>query len=247
MKVLVTIPARFASTRFPGKPLIDILGKPMIIWTAEACEKSVGKENVIIATEDKKIKNVCAQYGFNSILTSKDALTGTDRVAEISKKIKADIYVNVQGDEPMVSPKDISTVIKEKIKNYESVINGYAFLSDNEQATNVNIPKLVTNEKNELVYMSRQSIPGSKSGNVKNSTIKKQICIYAFSEKELIKFSEFGRKSELEKIEDIEILRFLELNIKVKMVKMTSNSYAVDVLEDVEKVKKAILSIKKNK
>ena len=102
MKTSIIIPARYSSSRFPGKPLVLLHGKPMIIWTAEACALALGKENVFIATDDTRIVKTAEEFGFKSILTSKDLLTGTDRVYEASKVLDADIYINVQGDEPMV-------------------------------------------------------------------------------------------------------------------------------------------------
>ena len=125
----VVIPARYKSTRFPGKPLVKLLGKPMIIWVAELSAKAVGKSNVYIATDDKRIKAEVNKYNFKVVMTSSKALTGTDRVAEASYKIKADIYVNVQGDEPLVNPNDILKIINTKIKNINSVINGFCWIS----------------------------------------------------------------------------------------------------------------------
>ena len=111
MRSVVIIPARFESTRFPGKPLVNILGKPMVIRVAEICSKAVSKNDVYIATENQMIKDICDKFDFKSIMTSKDALTGTDRVAEAAQKIKADIYINVQGDEPTINYKNIEDVI----------------------------------------------------------------------------------------------------------------------------------------
>ena len=114
MKTIVIIPARYKSSRFPGKPLIRLLGKPMILWVADLCSTAIGKKNVFIATDDNEISNTITNEGYQAIMTSKDCLTGTDRLAEAAKKINADIYVNVQGDEPLVNPKDIQNIIEEK-------------------------------------------------------------------------------------------------------------------------------------
>ena len=243
MRIVTVIPARFASTRFPGKPFVNLIGKPMIIWVAEQCEKAVGKSNVYVATENKIIEKEVKRFGFNVIFTSKKALTGTDRVAEVSKVINADIYVNVQGDEPMVSYKDIEIIIKKKYQNMNKVINGYCYLNNTEDPNNLNIPKVVTNEENKLLYMSRSPIPGNKSGNFNNEYIKKQVCIYAFTKEELSKFSSLGRKSNIELKEDIEILRFFDLNIDVLMTKTSGGSLAVDTEDDVE----AVVNAMKNK
>ncbi len=246
MKSCIIIPARYKSTRFPGKPLVPLLGKPMIIWVAELSAKAVGKSNVYIATEDYNIENEVKKFGFKVIMTSKDALTGTDRVAEAARLIDSDIYLNVQGDEPLVSPENIIKIRDKKITNMDSVINGFCWISNEESPEDTNIPKLITNEKNELIYMSRLAIPGFKHNDFRPKKYKKQVCVYAFTKNELEIFYSFGRKSELEKSEDIEILRFLELNKKVLMVESSSASLAVDIPKDVLKIEKILASKKKN-
>jgi len=240
MKSCVIIPARFKSTRFPGKPLVPLLGKPMILWVAELSAIAVGISNVHIATEDNRIKEVVEKSGFNVIMTSEGALTGTDRLAEASDKVKADIYINVQGDEPLVDPKDIINIRDNKIKNINSIINGFCWISKEEDPKNTNIPKLITNERNELIYMSRLAIPGFKNDKFRPSKYKKQVCIYAFTKEELDAFRKFGRKSILEQLEDIELLRFLELNKKILMIETKSGSLAIDVPKDIPNVENAL-------
>ena len=146
MKVIVVIPARYSSSRFPGKPLIKLLGKPMIIWVAELSSKAVGKENVYIATDDDQIQKTVIQKGYNVVMTSKNCLTGTDRLAEVAKKIDADIYINVQGDEPLVDPKDIQKVIDFKKQFPNDVINGYTRMEKNENPQSLNKPKIIFTE-----------------------------------------------------------------------------------------------------
>ena len=167
-------------------------------------------------------------------------MTGTDRIAEATSQIDADIYLNVQGDEPIINPDDIIKIRDAKIENMKSIINGFCWISDNENPDNTNIPKLITNEKNELVYMSRLALPGSKKIESKPKKFKKQVCIYAFTKNELISFNNFGRKSKLEEFEDIEILRFLELNKTILMIETESGSVAVDTPEDILKAEKAL-------
>jgi 3-deoxy-manno-octulosonate cytidylyltransferase (CMP-KDO synthetase) len=235
MRSVVIIPARFSSSRYPGKPLVEILGKPMIIWVAELSAKAVGVENVYVATEDIRIKNEVEKFGYSCVLTSKTALTGTDRVAEAARMLLADIYINVQGDEPMLNPSDILKVRDAKILSMNTVINGFNYISL-EEANNLNVPKVVTDESDHLVYMSRAVIPGFKDIKDSPSKYKKQVCIYAFTRDELNAFISFGRKSRLEQTEDIEILRFLDMDIKVKFVETTPGSLAVDVPDDLSAV-----------
>jgi 3-deoxy-manno-octulosonate cytidylyltransferase (CMP-KDO synthetase) len=240
MRCVVLIPARFGSSRYPGKPLVNLLGKPMVLWVAELSAKSVGKDNVYVATEDQRIADVVTNAGFNSLMTSDNALTGTDRLAEAAAQIEADIYINVQGDEPLVDPLDILKVRDAKLDNMDSIVNGFSWISELEDPHSVNIPKVVTNERNQLVYMSRLAVPGFKDTKDAPERYKKQVCIYAFTREELESFSLFGRKSELEKSEDIEILRFLEMDKTILLVETQPGSLAVDVPSDVVKVEKAM-------
>ena len=242
-KTVIIIPARYGSSRYKGKPLVKILGRELILRVSDICAKTIGKENTFIATDSKKIQKKVNEYNYNSIMTSRKCLTGTDRVAEASKKIKANIYVNVQGDEPLVNPNDINKIIQEKKENPKFVICGYGNIHKYQNPKSLNLPKVIVNSKQELIYISRSLIPGSKK-KIKPKNFFKQVCIYAFNKKELQKFYSLKKKSELEKIEDIEILRFFDLGIKIKMVKLNSNSVAVDEISDVRKAEKIL---KKNK
>ena len=234
--VSIVIPARYKSSRFPGKPIVDIDGTPMIIRVADIASQVVPKENIYIATEDERIAKVVDDYDYKVILTSDNCLTGTDRVCEAAQEIDSDIIVNIQGDEPLLDPDDIQKVIDEKLKYPDSIINCMSRF-DSTEATNRNIPKVVSNFNNNLVYMSRSAIPGTKEGHSK--LVHKQICIYAFTKDELDKFYQYGLKhgkTPLEWSEDIEILRFIELGINIRMIETFGTTQAVDIPEDVDKV-----------
>lgn len=236
MKTIIVIPARYKSSRFPGKPLIDIQGKPMIQWVAELSTKVLGIENVYIATDNEKIAQKVKELGYQVVITSEKCLTGTDRLAEVANQVTADIYVNVQGDEPLVNPEDIFNVIEAK-KNYPNkVIAAYAIMNQNEDPLSVNIPKVIFNEQNEMIYMSRQVLPGYKDSINIPTNYYKQVCIYAFNRQELLSYGQYGKKSTLEQIEDIEILRFLEWKQSIYMVKTKHNSMSVDTPEDYVKI-----------
>mgnify|MGYP001277924062 CR=1 FL=1 len=244
----IIIPARFKSSRFPGKPLIRILGKSMIVRVAELACKIIEKEDIYIATDDDKIKKEIIDNGYQCIKTEEEALTGTDRVALASEKLDYKFFINIQGDEPLIDPKDIQKCINLKKNFPEYVINGYCHIGKNEDVYSKNIPKLITDQNNNLLYISRGIIPSHKESELINPyCYKKQVCIYGFTKKELEKFHCFGRKTNLEALEDIEILRFLELGMKVKMFKCKEGSLAVDIPSDVEKVEKALLLKMKNK
>lgn len=237
MNYIVIIPARLESTRLPEKPLIKIKGKTVIQRTFEQCLKAVPEKYIYIATDSDKIREHVESFTSNVLLTSSNCLTGTDRIAEVAEKIKVDYYINVQGDEPIINPKDIKKVI-EKVETeteLRSVYNGYSAIKDESEYRSFTIPKVVMREDGRLLYMSRSPIPGNKSDKFQKSW--KQICIYGFPRKALLDFSKRSSKTELEKQEDIEILRFLEMGYEVQMIKLKGNSIAVDTPEDIERVK----------
>lgn len=236
MKKIGVIPARYKSSRFPGKPLVEIAGIPMIIRVAKIVANALGKENTYVATEDNRIKTVVESHGYNVVMTSDSCLTGTDRVWEVAKKIEADIYLNIQGDEPLLNPLDILKIANEKEKFPNHVINGMIDIEKNENVINTNLPKVLVNNKNELIYMSRLPIPGIKDTSIGTPVYKKQVCIYAFNYQELKIFGESSKKAMFEKYEDIEILRFFDFSIPIKMVETSISSLAVDVVEDIVKV-----------
>ncbi len=235
---LVIIPARYSSKRLPGKPLLDISGVPMIVRTYNQCKKVVSPSKIIVATDDKRIQKICAKNKINSIITSRKCLTGTDRIAEVAKKIKKRFYINVQGDEPICNPSDIKKIINYAKKNPDLIINGYTKIKDKEMFYSPNVPKVVFDRNESLLYMSRAPIPSNK----KKSFIEgwRQVCIYSFPYKSLKNFTSIKKKTLLESIEDLESNRFIELGYKVKMLKMSDRSIAVDTIADLKKVRKMI-------
>ena len=235
MKYIVVIPARYKSKRLPGKPLANIGGLPMIVRTYNQCAKVISKDKIVVATDNLKIKNVCDEYNIKSIITSNKCLTGTDRVAEVAKKIKCNFYINVQGDEPFFNPIDLKLLIKQAKKKPKEVINGYTEIKDRKLFFSSSIPKVVFDKKGYLLYMSRGPIPSNKALEFKKSW--RQVCAYSFPRKALFDFANSKNKTPIESLEDIEILRFLEKGYKVKMIKMSNKSLAVDNNEDLEKAK----------
>lgn len=234
MKFIVVIPARLASSRLPGKPLVDIAGKSLIQRTWEQTVKAVSPELVYVATDDESIVEHCKARGIQTIMTSDKCLTGTDRVAEVATKIIADYYINVQGDEPVMNPQDILATINACSLYPGEVINGFAPIKSEVDYRSLTIPKVVTRPDGRLLFMSRSPIPGNKS----NVFIKawKQVCVYAFPRQSLFDYTGTDGKTELEEMEDLEMLRFLELGYEVRMIPLSTQSIAVDTPADVEKV-----------
>lgn len=233
MNGAVIIPARFESSRFPGKPLIDIHGKPMIRHVYEKCVQAVGSQNTIIATDDNKIKEISNSFGAKVVMTSSDCLTGTDRIAEANKILGLDFVINVQGDEPMTKPDDVKMIYSFMKNNSENVLNCFCKINKDEVEM-ASVPKVVVSETNKLIYMSRSGVPFNK--NLEPQANYKQVCIYGFSKKHLELFSSNPDKTMNEKYEDLEILRFLDLDIPVQMFEVEPGGIAVDTPEDLERV-----------
>jgi len=232
----VVIPARYKSSRFPGKPLIDICGKPMIQHVWQLCCDAVGADKVYVATDDEMIASTVTEFGGQTLLTSDSCLTGTDRLAEANQQLDCDFIINVQGDEPLINPDDILSVIDEYIQHPGTVVNAMSEIKSQEEFESLNMPKVVCDKHFSLLYMSRAGVPLSKDGQFHFAY--KQVCIYAFSREHLEIFHAITEKSPLEQVEDIEILRFLEEGIEVKMVKVEQGSLAVDIPSDVDKIVK---------
>lgn len=236
----IVIPARHASSRYPGKPLVKILGISMIQRVWRQCVEAVAAEKVIIATDDDLIAQHCDGFGARTVMTSKGCKTGTDRIAEVVEKLSLSYAINVQGDEPLVRPADILAVQRAFVDlKRRVVVNAMAALSDMDEWQSASVPKVVCDSSSRLLYMSRAPIPHTKSGKFESGF--KQVCIYAFSQDHLKKFSSSETKGALEAIEDIEILRFLELGTTVHMVAVEAGTIAVDFPHDVKRVENALL------
>jgi len=230
------IPARYRSSRFPGKPLVSLLGTPMVIHTLRIAAAAIGIKNTYAATDDERIARVVIEHGFTPLMTDGAHPTGTDRIREAADRIDADFYLNVQGDEPMVDPADIIKVAEKKLEYPDEVICGMAPLGPDDDPADRAIPKVVADDEQRLVYFSRAVVPGKKEDGSPHPGYWRQVCIYAFTKKELVAFADHGRVGSLEKSEDIELLRFVEMGIPVRMVRCAANSRAVDRPEDVAKV-----------
>jgi len=236
MSYIVVIPARYASTRLPGKLLIKLKGKTVLQNVWEKCVKTVGFKNVIVTDGDNKIYSFCKKKKIKSILIKKKCLTGTDRVFEVSKKIKRNFYINVQGDEIFLKSNTISKVIHTSKKFPNHIINCMAKIKSKSDFKNPSIPKVVVNNNSDLIYMSRAPIPGSKKMNFNGAY--RQVCVYLFSKKTLSLFGKYKKKSKNEKVEDIEILRFLDFGLKIKMTEVTGSEISLDTYQDLKKIKK---------
>ena len=160
---VVVIPARLNSGRLGRKPLADICGKPMILHTYERALEATVNNNIFIATDSVEILEICQSRGANCVMTSKECLTGTDRIAEFSEKIQAKVYVNLQGDEPIMDSANICKMIEAGVQEPNLIINGWASIQTKKEYISSTIPKVVIKENGDLMYMSRSPVPGNKA------------------------------------------------------------------------------------
>lgn len=233
---ILVIPARLNSTRLPRKLLINVEGKTIIERTYNCALKALGeKDKIIIATDSNEIKYHCENFGARVIMTSENCLTGTDRVAEVAEKIDVDQYINLQGDEPIFPTSELNFFIKEVSNNLLDVHTAITRIKNESDFRNFSIPKMVFTNSKKLLYSSRAAIPASKSDRFSHAY--KHVCIYAFNKKHLELFHKQKQKSTFELQEDLEINRFLELDINVRCVELTRSGKAVDNINDLEIVK----------
>lgn len=239
MKIIAVIPSRYKSTRFPGKPLADICGKPMIWWVYNQALKVKQFDEIYVATDDERIKEACDKNNMNVIMTNKEHPTGTDRVGEVAEKIKADLYVNIQGDEPLIEPETIEKAILPFYDDEKLLLtNLMTKIKSPVDVVNCTIPKVITNKDGYGVYLTRSTAPYPK-GRI-NYDYYKQVCVYGFKPESLKFFCEYGKKygkAKIEAIEDIEILRFIENAYRIKFIEVETESIAVDTVKDLERVK----------
>ena len=245
MKIIGVIPARYKSSRFPGKPLADICGKPMIWWVYQQCKKVEDFDEVYVATDDGKIFSVCESLGVKVIMTLDTHKTGTDRIGEVARKIPADLIVNIQGDEPLLEPGTIKAAIEPFYTNPQiQISNLMTKIKDPVDTVNFTVPKVITNREGVGIYLTRATAPYPKGS--LDYAYYKQVCVYCFKPEALQFYCDYGEKygkAKIEEVEDIEILRFIENGYKVQYIEVDSETIAVYTPNDFEKVR-AIVAAK---
>lgn len=240
-KIIALIPTRLNSKRLPAKALLPINNLPLIIHVYRRTLLSKIIDDAIICCDDEKIAKVANRYGAKVMMTSKHHSNGTERICEAYKKISKNYHlaVDIQGDEPLISPVHIDKIVSYHLKNLDAdiILPNLRIKSTN----NTNLVKIVSNKKNEVLYISRANIPYE----FKNKTkyLKKHLSIISFKPKALLTYGK-SKISELEKIEDVELLRALDIGLKVKTIDLKGDSFSVDVLGDYSKAK---IKIKKDK
>jgi 3-deoxy-manno-octulosonate cytidylyltransferase (CMP-KDO synthetase) len=240
-KVLIVIPARYASVRFPGKPLAEILGKSMIQRVFERSRGAKLASQVVVATEDERIKSAVEKAGGQAILTRADHRTGTDRVAEVATHVTADIYINVQGDEPLIDPDTIDAVAGAMLED-ESVqlCTPCSAVTQKNDIMDPNVVKVVRDFDGNGLYFSRAPIPWVRDTGTSVAVRHwKHIGIYGYRRDTLLEFPTLP-PGELEKIEQLEQLRWLENGFHMQVVETEYDPVSVDVPADVERVEKIL-------
>lgn len=241
MKVIGVIPARFGSTRLPGKPLIELAGKPMIQHVYERARQARRLDRLMVATDDERIAEVVRGFGGEAILTRKEHRSGTERIAEVAAQTPAEIYVNIQGDEPLIEPATIDAVA-EAIAGDSAVQVATLCVPISGQADvmNPNVVKVVVDFDGFALYFSRAPIPWVREESAAAlARHLKHLGLYAYRRDALLEFPALP-PGELERVEQLEQLRWLENGYRICVAETTHDSISVDVPEDIERVERAL-------
>ena len=248
------VPARLASTRLPGKALIEIAGKPMVCWVAERARAARNVDRVIVATDSQQIADVVRANGLEAMLTSADHMSGTDRVAEVAATIPdAEIIVNVQGDEPLIAPETIERAVDAMSANDAGIVTTWEPIESIDDLLSPDLVKVVVDDDDYAVYFSRSPVPyprdavkrhGSPEAALKNEPellklFRKHTGLYVYRRDVLLEFTKWPQ-SDLEKIEALEQLRALAHGVKIKVVEACAVSTGVDTFKDLERVRALI-------
>ena len=232
MKILGVIPARYQSSRLPGKPLADILGKPMVWWVYQAAKQSPLLDDLVVATDDERILSVCSEYGMNAVMTRADHDTPTARIQEVSCLIEADLYLQIMGDEPLIDPKAFELILPKELPVDPYYVAGVTNRMEHPaDVIDFSNQKVVCNAKREILLISRSPIPYPKG--TADFEYEKITGIQLFSKKAL-DFYAATPKSALEKAEENDLMRFIENGHSVHAVLSPYKTVSVDTPKDVD-------------
>jgi 3-deoxy-manno-octulosonate cytidylyltransferase (CMP-KDO synthetase) len=245
---VAVIPARYSSTRLPGKALLPIAGKPLIVWVAERAASASSISRVIVATDDARISDAVIEAGFEAIMTRADHKSGTDRVAEVATQLDAEIIVNVQGDEPLIAAGTIDRAVSALIDDPTAQMSTTSEeISDPDDFTNPSVVKVSVDSDGNAVSFSRNLIPNQavpKHGSPESSpdgsgllfSFRKHTGLYVYRRDFLLEFAGWPQ-SESEQTQSLEQLRALDRGVRIKVVEAAAQSIGVDTAEDLERVR----------
>lgn len=239
MDVIGVIPARYGSTRFEGKVLADINGKPMIQWVWERAKRAKILDDVIVACDNDRVYEAAKSFGANVVLTSKEHLSGTDRICEVVNQIDVKVIVNIQADEPLLEPVMIESVARPILSDPSlNMTTLMKKIEDPDEVVDPNVVKVITDKHGFALYFSRSVIPYQRDKSY-NVSYYKHIGLYAYSKDFLFIFKNLP-ESGLESVEKLEQLRVLESGFKIKVNETKISTIGVDTPEDLQKVKRVI-------
>jgi len=245
LRIVVVIPARYASTRLPGKPLVSLAGKPMIQHVFERAKRAQTVHRVIVATDDARIVEAVRAFGGEAVMTRPDHRTGTERVAEVAAHQEGDVFVNVQGDEPLIDPVSIDTAVGALLEEPPAQVGTVATpVRHAGDIMDPNVVKAVLDFDGNALYFSRAPIPWIRDTQSKGHVkYWKHLGLYVIQREALLEFPTLPL-GELERAEQLEQLRWLENGWKIRVAKVARDAVSVDVPEDLERVEKLLKSEK---
>jgi len=243
--IVAVIPARYGSTRLPAKPLADICGKPMIQWVYENTKKSMLCNRVVVATDDERVASAVRSFGGEVIMTAEDIQSGTDRMAAVAKLIDGDIFVNVQGDEPLIDAETIDAAIKPVLEGKFELASLRVPVKSVESLLNKNVVKVIVDDFNRALYFSRYPIPYSRlePAQAKPPFLCSQhVGIYVYKKETLLRVSGLPA-TDLERAESLEQLRAMKAGVSIGVFEVNFESVGVDTQEDLEKVRRILSNV----
>ncbi len=257
LKIVAIIPARYASTRLPGKPLVDIVGEPMVLHVVRRARGVPSINRVIVATDDERVLNAVIAAGEEAVMTSPYHNTGTDRLAEVASKLDAEIIVNVQGDEPLIEPSSIESALAPLLASSSVVMSTTCEpIETAEDVLDPNVVKVVVDRESFAIYFSRNPIPFPRREVLEHGSIEaalhaqpellklysKHTGLYAYRREFLLRYSRL-KPTRLEQSEALEQLRALDNGFKIKVVPVEHRSVGVDTPADLERVRRILSSV----
>ena len=238
-RLALIIPARYGSSRLPGKPLADLLGKPMVQWVYEKAQQVPSASTVVVATDDQRVVDAVKAFGGNVVLTSPDHSSGTDRLVEVMGQVDADIYINLQGDEPLVRPNDVEQLAQGMLGDASIDVGTLYHAIEDDEAQNPNAVKVVLGRQGNALYFSRSPIPYPREDD-KHPGFNKHVGVYAYRKRILEQYTSLP-PSALEQTEQLEQLRLLSAGLRISAFEVEPTGPGVDTPECLERVR-AILS-----
>lgn len=239
-RVVVIIPARYESTRLPGKPLADLGGQPMIQHVYQRAQRARDVERVLVATDDERIRVAVARFGGDAVLTSRAHHSGTDRVAEVAAALDADVIVNVQGDLPLLDPAMVDTAVAPLAADAGlPMATIRAAIHGREEYENPNVVKVVTDRDGYALYFSRSPLPYHREGAAAEGWGWKHVGLYVYRRDFLLSFAQLA-PTPLEQAERLEQLRALEWGFRIKVMPVEAGSIEVDTPADLERARAAL-------